>query len=94
MLSSEGSKLARLILARHSLICKAIELDTKYELLTEMDARIRNGGGVQRYHGPFDRSRRRMQAELVLVPALVDDLEAQIERARLRLDTVLPKMVK
>ena len=94
MLSSEGSKLARLILARHTLICKAIELDTKYELLSQIDARVRSDDGVQRPHGAFERSRRRMRAELVLVPALVNDVEAQIERARLRLDTVLPKMAK
>lgn len=92
MLSSEGSKLARLILARHTLICKAIELDTKYELLAQIDTHIRGEDGTTRVHGPFDRSRRRMQAELVLVPALVDDLEAQIECARLRLDSVSPKI--
>lgn len=93
MLSSEGSKLTRLILSRHTLICKAIELDTKYELLAQIDAQVRYDHAAARVHRSFDRRRRRMQAELILVPALVDDLEGQIECARLRLDSVLPKIV-
>jgi len=90
MLSSEGSNLARLMLARHTLVCRAIELETKYVLLTHTDVGIRNNDGNTRAHNVSPLCRVRMQAELVLVPALVDHLDEQIERARLRLDTVSP----
>ena len=92
MLSSEGSKLARLILARHTLICKAIELDTRSESLAQTDMGVRNEDGTTRAHDASAHCRQRMQAERMLVPVLVERLDEQIERAQRRLDTVLPSL--
>ena len=91
MLSSEGSNLARLILSRHTLVCKGIELETTYQSLVQPDIGLQNDDGNTRAHNRPADCRERMQAELVLVPALVDHVDEQIERARLRLDTVSPR---
>jgi hypothetical protein len=40
----------------------------------------------------FSRSRRRAEAELVVLPSLLEDLEGQIGRAWRRLDTVSPRV--
>jgi hypothetical protein len=69
MLSSEGSKLTRLILARHMLVCRAVEQSTSSDistarLLYEHDARLR-----------------------------IAHVEAQIEKAWLRLEHVSPPKI-
>jgi hypothetical protein len=95
MLSSEGSALARLILARQTLICRALELDATFEVLALIDS-VRDDGSatVTPTEDPafFSRPRRRLAAELVLLPALIAHLEGQIELGWRRLDEVSPRI--
>ena len=95
MLSSEGSTLTRLILARHILICRAIESDAHFEVLELIESAqgVRSDSHPRTMaRGLFIQSQNRLLAELVLLPALVDDLEGQIERAWRRLDRVSPRI--
>ena len=95
MLSSEGSTLTNLILARQSLICCAIELDARYETLLAIDgARHPLPEVAEAERASFSRSRRRVEAELVILPSLIDDVEGQIARAWRRLDTVSPRVTE
>ena len=94
MLSSEGSTLTNLILARQTLICCAIELDARYEALLAIEAAQGDSAAtVEGGNAPFSQSRRRAEAELVVLPSLIDDLEGQIGRAWRRLDKVSPRML-
>lgn len=69
MLSSEGSKLTRLILARHMLICRAVEQSTSSDLYT---ARLLHDHDAK-------------------LP--IAYVEAQIEKAWLRLERVSPPKI-
>jgi hypothetical protein len=93
MLSSEGSTLTRLILARQTLICCAIELDARYEALLAIEAARVDGAIAPDTGSSRSCSRRRAEAELVVLPSLIDDLEGQIDRAWRRLDTVSPRVL-
>jgi hypothetical protein len=77
MLSSEAYALTRLILARQMLICRAIELDTKAEVLTV-------AGPAAASWETF----REVGAELALIPALLENLEVEIAAAQGRLSAV------
>jgi hypothetical protein len=94
MLSSEGSTLTNLILARQTLICCALELDARYEALLAIETAQDDGGApVEGQGAASSPSRRRAEAELVMLPSLINDLEGQIGRAWRRLDTVSPRML-
>jgi hypothetical protein len=98
MLSSEGSLLARLILERHTLICRAIDLDMQFEVLalleSTQDGCCADSPAATDVRVHFSDSRKRLSADVELLPALVDDLEAQIERAWRRLDRVSPRIAE
>ena len=91
MLSSEGSTLTSLILARQSLICCAFELDARYEALLAIEG-ARKAAAPAPEADPAGRTRRRAEAELTVLPSLIEDLEGQIQRAWRRLDTVSPRV--
>jgi hypothetical protein len=93
MLSSEGSTLTSLILARQTLICCAIELDARYEALLAIEGVRADGPKAPKTEPSLSPSRRRAEAELVVLPSLIDDLEGQIDRAWRRLDTVSPRVL-
>lgn len=95
MLSSEGSALTWLILARHTLICRALELDAEFEVLSLLEsARDRRSGNEAPIDafGPVGRDRRRLSVERMLLPFVVNDVESGILQAWRRLDTVSPKI--
>jgi hypothetical protein len=91
MLSSEGSTLTSLILARQSLICCALELDARYEAMLAI-ADARSAAAPAPASDPAACTRRRAEAELTVLPSLIADLEGQIGRAWRRLDTVSPRV--
>ena len=96
MLSSEGSVLARLILARQTLICRTLELDAQFEVLALIESvQADSPGSAAATEDPasFSKPRRRLAIELVLLPALIVELEDQIERGWRRLDEVSPRIV-
>ena len=93
MLSSEGSTLTRLILARQSLICCAIELDARYEALLAIESARKEYASVPEGEREISPSKRRAAAELVLLPSLIEDLEGQIARAWRTLDRVSPRVL-
>ena len=94
MLSSEGSTLTNLILARQTLICCAIELDARYEALLAIECAQGDAAApIENDRASLSPSRRRAEAELVVLPALIDDLEGQIGRAWRRLDKVSPRVL-
>ncbi|HEX2830435.1 MAG TPA: hypothetical protein VHP37_29125 [Burkholderiales bacterium] len=77
MLSQEAHDLATLIATRHSLICRAAELDAQIELATTLyDAPSMHGG-----EDGLDDELETMISELLLLPSLVDDLDTRIEAA-------------
>jgi hypothetical protein len=90
MLSSEGSNLARLILERHSLLCRAVELDleSEVEALRAVweckDLTARNSALFQIYC-------ERMPAKLLMLPIELAYTEEQIAEAWLRLRSVSPR---
>jgi len=93
MLSSEGSTLSRLILARHTLICRAIEVDLQLEVLALVES-AQNASSYSDASSPvqksFRRTRQRLSAEVAVLPALIEDLDGQLDRAWQRLHTVSP----
>ena len=93
MLSSEGSTLSRLILARHTLICRAIEVDLQLEVLALVEA-VQNATSYPDALSPaqqsFRHTRQRLSAEVAVLPALIQELDGQLERAWERLHTVSP----
>jgi hypothetical protein len=93
MLSSEGSTLSRLILARHTLICRAIELDLQLEVLALVEA-AQNATSYSESAAPPEQSVRpthqQLSAELALLPALIADLDSRLDSAWQRLHSVSP----
>jgi len=93
MLSSEGSTLSRLILARHTLICRAIEVDLQFEVLALVES-AQTASSYADAASPaqksFSHTRQRLSAELAALPALIADLDGQLDRAWQRLHTVSP----
>lgn len=75
-------------------MCRAVELDSRFEALALLQCAQDTCAADERAQvpGSFSRYRRRVSAELVVLPALVEDLEVQIERAWRRLDVVSPKI--
>ena len=89
MLNQEAEELTTLIVARHILISRAMELEARYDAMAVM------------HEAPFDRVRpspdddetlrakfEEVRGELVLVPALLLDLEQRIGAAWDRLRVV------
>jgi hypothetical protein len=96
MLSSEGSRLSRFILARQTLICRAEELDARLNVLALVERTLESlPAAVTETKAAlsFTQQRDRASAEVVLLRALIKDLEAQIDRGWERLDNVLPPIV-
>ena len=93
MLSQEASSLTRLILTRHSLFCRAVELDVELEVLALLqfvpestlaeDARI---DADLRLISRVDDA----LAESALLPALIAGLEGRISGAWERLHRASP----
>ena len=81
MLSQEAHDLATLILARKSLVCRAAELDAEIELLTARHEAATACGEAD----ALDEKLEAMIGELLLTPALLDDLDARIAAACSRL---------
>jgi hypothetical protein len=79
MLSSEAAALTRLILARQMLICRALELDTKAEVLTETSPAVCSW---ETFHAVY--------AELALIPGLLENLDREIAAAQRHVDAVCP----
>ena len=67
MLSYEADDLAALVLARHSLICRAIELEADPTISAPIDAA-----------DALDRRTQELLAELVLIPGMLEELDAAI----------------
>jgi hypothetical protein len=78
MLSSEAHNLTRLLLARQTLICRATELDAQLEVATLTPE-------VYCWQTFAE-----MKAEAALLPALLLNLNNEIEAARRRLYAVSP----
>ena len=93
MLSTEGSTLTRLILARQTLICCAIELDARYEAMLAIEAARDSANKDPEADPSSSPTRRRAEAELTVLPSLIKDLEGQIDRAWKRLDKVSPRVL-
>jgi hypothetical protein len=93
MLSSEGSTLTSLILARQTLICCALELDARYEALLTLEGFQKGATEAPETDAVANPTRRRAEAELVVLPSLIDDVEGQIDRAWRRLDRVSPRVL-
>ncbi len=94
MLSSEGSILTRLILARQTLVCRAIELDLQFEVLAlveSMQDACSDAHTATDARTTTTQSRKELSAELSLLPERIEDLDRQIERAWHRLDRVSPR---
>jgi hypothetical protein len=77
VLSSEADELTRLILARQTLICRAIELDSKSEVLIMAAPAVCSW---EAFHAVY--------AELALIPGLLENLDLEITAARRRLNAV------
>ncbi len=93
MLSSEGSTLSRLILARHTLICRTVEIDLELEVLTLVESAHSASeypDGLTPPRQSFSHTRKELCAERTLLPALISNLEFEIERAWQRLYSVSP----
>jgi hypothetical protein len=73
-LSSEADALTRLVLARQMLICRALELDTRAEVLTVTGPAVCSW---EAFHAVY--------AELALVPGLLENLDVEISAAQRRL---------
>ena len=80
MLTDESYELAALVLARHSLICRAIELEADPRISGPADAAAR----------ALDRVTQELLAELVLIPGMLEDLDAAIGAGWDRLRFVRP----
>ena len=81
MLSSAGSTLARLVIARHTMICRAIELDAIFEADAVVLAAREAAGFTQRAAGEavsVASRKRSLTAELILLTELIGDVEAAI----------------
>jgi hypothetical protein len=78
MLSSEADALTRLILARQTLICRALELDTKAEVLVAGPA----VSSWETFHAVY--------AELALIPGLLENLHREIAAAQRRVNAMCP----
>ena len=77
MLSQPAHDLTSLLLARKSLVCRAAELDAEIELVTALhDAATARGTADD-----LDEKLEAMIGELLLTPALLDDLDARIAAA-------------
>jgi hypothetical protein len=79
MLSSEAAALTRLILARQMLICRALELDTKAEVLAVTGPAVCSW---ETFHAVY--------AELALIPGLLENLDREIAAAQRRVHAVCP----
>jgi hypothetical protein len=79
MLSSEAAALTRLILARQMLICRALELDTKAEVLTVTGPAA---SSWETFHA--------MYTELALIPGLLENLDREIAAAQRRVNAMCP----
>jgi hypothetical protein len=94
MLSSAASALTQLILARHTLMCRAIELNAMFD----DDAAVMAGGETigtaerDQSHAKYEagHSRRCAAAELMLLPALLSNNNAAIADAWERLARTCP----
>lgn len=93
MLSSEGSTLSRLILTRHTLICRAIEVDLQLEVLALVET-AQNASSYAESAAPaqqsFGDTRESLRAERAVLPALIAELDGQLDRAWQRLHSVSP----
>jgi hypothetical protein len=87
MLSHQAAELAQLVIQRHTLICRAIELDNEHQLMTL----IRTANAHASGSSALERHRDEVLAELVLMPLLIDDVEASIGAAWDRLRFLQPK---
>lgn len=90
MLSSEGSTLARLILERHSLLCRAVELDLESEV-EALRAVWECKDLTARNSALFHIYRERIPMQLLVLPLELADLDEQIAEAWLRLRSVSPR---
>jgi hypothetical protein len=88
VLSSEALALTRLILARQSLICEAIELDARYEVLAVLASAHAEVACATGCNGDCADPLQAVHAALMLMPALLDHLELEIAIAWIRLEEV------
>jgi hypothetical protein len=93
MLSQEASSLTRLILTRHSLFCRAVELDVELEVLALLQTAPDLSLGPQAQIDADQRLDVRVDdalAESALLPALIAGLEGRISGAWARLHRASP----
>jgi len=92
MLSLESSDLTRLIMERHTSICRAVQLGAKYEALTVLKSLADADSSVANLDADecFDRQMSEIAAERTLLPVVLADLDKQIDTAWARLDQVSP----
>jgi len=93
MLSLESSVLTRLIMERHTSICRAIQLDAKCEVLTLLKSFADEGPAVVTTIDPgecFSQRLEELAAERTLLPGFLADLEERIDTAWARLHQVSP----
>jgi len=81
MLSSAGSTLTRLVIAKHTMICRAIELDVIFEADAVVLAAREAAGFTQMAAGEavsVAARKRSLTAELIMLTELIGDVEAAI----------------
>jgi len=92
MLSLESSDLTRLIMERHTSICRAMQLGAKYEALALLKSLADAESAVTNINADecFSRQLSEIAAERTLLPTLLAYLDKQIDAAWVRLDQVSP----
>ena len=92
MLSLESSDLTRLIMERHTSICRAVQAGAKYEALILMKSLADEDSAVTTIDADerFSQQLSEIAAERTLLPVLLADLEKRIDTAWARLDQVSP----
>ncbi len=85
MIESKSFALAGLILTRQTLICRGIELEIRFEVLSVLQSTRLARRTPLRSSGEADEiaslERNCLMAEIALMPSLIEDMDRQIARA-------------